>query len=915
MSFEIRVTNEPPQQTDVPHDAATRPMLDIFQAYAGLSARPYVHQAEVWERLAANQTAFIVAGTASGKTLAAAVPLFYKLFRAQERSRIRHVLWMYPTIALLEDQRRVLTELGNAMGLDSEANIGALRGGMPRSRLISALNKPIILATPDEIYWFFRKNVKYSSLLIYGLALIDEFVLDEAHLFNGLMLRNFEHLWQRIQTLAGYLAKTPRLHILTATPAEGLQRLSGAQPSVGRSRCGEVTVALRPSGRFDRADQFRNAVAEVLNAGHQKILVVCNAARMAHQLFESCRVVDTATIPTEHRMRFGKIGLGDLLQWLGKSGVEKELIEQLTKQSLGDEDAVLGDIPDNTVLLLTVDEVRLWSGEILERQCWLVKRALWQRIQQPSETWEVLLKNRPLPCRIIAALRGQLEITTDLEKQRSIVDEWLSETTEKLNNVPDEPISCRAGAFSELTGAFVAAGMDKELAALLTRKLVFTIKADPTQLPTRYLSHRTIYLRSLHGRIDREEGDRIREVVRKGLESGALDVECRHIGMWRGTDVPVIVYSGSMAKHAREGLITVFSDLDRAVLVSTLAVEVGVDFHADALITEECEGNSFLQRLGRVGRHEQGSKVIALVSGDTYSALDEYGGAPATREDFSARVSACLPHRNYAPGSPVLDASHYLVNERLGRIGQRLNATPDMTRAKPLAEKLRTTDIYLAFGLRSTMPQITLRDGVTKDPFYLLRYVDDQDLRPSDSPFEIAKARMWFTNLIFQRAKFKVIVDLEETLKASQHLFILNGEKLEIFSRSGIGSYHLSQLLTHAPWSQHQPLYFLLLYGDVYLSRIDLDVGPPEPVRDNEQNPLFIPNQTYLVLWGWTKLGQAEALLASAKVADWEELHYDWDRLGQDLNGQATVILEKTTGACFVAYKELRDHVRRQAQN
>jgi hypothetical protein len=174
---------------------------------------------------------------------------------------------------------------------------------------------------------------------------------------------------------------------------------------------------------------------------------------------------------------------------------------------------------------------------------------------------------------------------------------------------------------------------------------------------------------------------------------------------------------------------------------------------------------------------------------------------------------------------------------------------------------------------------------------------------------------MWFTSLIFQRAKFKVIVDLEETLKASQHLFILNGEKLELFSRPGIGSYHLSQLLTHAPWSQHQPLYFLLLYGDVYLSRIDLDLGPPEPVRDNDQNPLFIPNQSYLVLWGWTNLGEAEALLTSAKVADWEELHYDWDRLEQDLNGQATVILEKTTGACFAAYKVLQDHVHRQAQN
>ena len=52
--------------------------------------------------------------------------------------------------------------------------------------------------------------MKYTSLLIYGLAQVDEFVLDEAHLFNGLMLQNFVHLWQRIKTLARGLEKSPR---------------------------------------------------------------------------------------------------------------------------------------------------------------------------------------------------------------------------------------------------------------------------------------------------------------------------------------------------------------------------------------------------------------------------------------------------------------------------------------------------------------------------------------------------------------------------------------------------------------------------------------------------------------------------------------------------------------------------------
>jgi DEAD/DEAH box helicase domain-containing protein len=116
MATNIHVANDLPQQADIPSDVVSQHMLSIFQSYAGARVKPYVHQAEVWEKIAAGQNTFVVAGTASGKTLAAAVPLFYKLFRVQEPQRIRHALWIYPTIALLEDQRRVFSDLSNALG-------------------------------------------------------------------------------------------------------------------------------------------------------------------------------------------------------------------------------------------------------------------------------------------------------------------------------------------------------------------------------------------------------------------------------------------------------------------------------------------------------------------------------------------------------------------------------------------------------------------------------------------------------------------------------------------------------------------------------------------------------------------------------------------------------------------------------
>lgn len=911
MPLSVLVTNEPPE-TDNNVDQS---LLQLFKEYARRTESGQVyplfrHQAEVFRLIANDSEVLLVAGTAAGKTLAIAVPLFHKL----KEGRIRKVVFMYPTIALMEDQRRVMDVLADITGLE----VSQIQGGIPRGKLITALNKPVILATPDAVYWFFRKNVKYSGLLVYGLALVDEFILDEAHLFNGLMLRNFELLWQRLKILANSLNNTPRLHIITATPTAELQRLNGGVPTFGRSKCHDVEIEFRPSGRFDRAEQFEVAVNESLSAGRGKVLVVCNSARMAHQLFEKYKVSETSRISVDHRLRFGKVKLGPLNKWLDKAGLGKNLIDDLNRRVLREGDVALADIPEGTEIKLSLEDVIAHTSEILERQCWQVKRALWERMEHPGETWESLLKNRFLPCRIVAALHCRLDQAMDVSRQRAVVDEWVAETVEKLGNIPVDPIPCYASAFTGLTDAFVAAGLDITVAPVLTKRLLFQMPADPAQVSAQRLSHRPIYLRWLDAIVGKAISNEFREAVRVGLASGELDAECRHIGRWKGTDVPIIVYSGSMAWHAREGIIQVFSDLERAVLISTSAVEVGVDFHADMLITEECEGNSFLQRFGRVGRRTTGSKIIAFVSGDTHAALDKLNTAPLTRETFSMKILEVFACRQYAVGSDLLDAHHYLINEQLGRLGRQLNALSNLADARAIAEQLRIANIQLGYGLRSTLPQIGLRDGITKNPFDVLRYVDDQDLRLTDSPFEMARAVTWFTKLIFQSRQFEVIVDLDETLQASQHVFIWNKNKLQVWSHPSAGWVYIQSMNDHFGrdngWDRWQPGNFILLHGDVYLARVDRGVPHLEPIRDVEQNRLFIPNQTYLVLWGWTDVEETRALLKQAEIADWEELHYDWDRLKQNLNLHAMVILENTTGACFAAYTRLLDHVNCKVQ-
>lgn len=903
--MKLLVTNEGPSHAD---EAAVMPeLLTLFRTIIDSpNGLPFTHQAEAFDSIEArNRQVRLIAGTAAGKTLAVAIPLAWKL----REGLIRRVMFLYPTLALLEDQRKVIDRLAD----QTELEVGEVKGGMTRTQLLRALNKNLILATPDAVYWFFRKNVKYSSLLIYGLAQVDEFVLDEAHLFNGLVLCNFKHLWHRVKTLAKCVGKTPRLHVLTATPSDELRVLNDADEISGKSKGSDVSVEFRPVGWRDRDQEFIKAVDEILSAGQRKLLVVCNSARMAHQLFEKFKVKAADQIPIEHRLRFGKAPFAELRGCLEKSGIDTVILEKLDNGLSREEAIRLADVPNGLTVRLPVEDVALTITEMLERQSWQVKRALWKLQQSPGETLNSLLHNRSLPCCIVNQIRRPLEETQELKLQEALVDAWLAGISEKVSGLPDDWITCRAGEFREVEGAFISAGIDTRLSSLLTKSLIFEMNADPRQFRAK-ASAPVIYLRRLDSLTDPDSGHRIREAIKAGLESGELEVEFRHIGRWKGTDVPVIVYSGSMARRAREGLVNVFGELERAILISTSAVEVGVDFHADSLITEECEGNSFVQRFGRVGRHGEGSKVIALLSGETYSTLAELKAPGIGREEFSERIVQAFPHRAYAAASPLLDATHYLINEQLGRIGERLNRGVN-NQVKAIADQLRSAGIQMGFGLRSTMPQITLRDGVAKDPFYLLRYVDDRNLRAADSPFEVARANTWFTRLIFEKARFDIIVDLSETLKASQHIILLHSGEPRPFSGSGVAWFHLCKLQEKFQgWSDKQSLFFVLSHGDVYLSRIDrdLEMPPQETVRDAHANPLFIPNQTYLVLWGWTDPDKTSGMLENAGVANWEELYYDWDRL-QYAGPMATVILERTTGACFAAYQHLVSYVDRNA--
>lgn len=965
--FSIRVTNQPPATDNKVHQG----ILSLFEQYNlaqyGQTFAPFAHQAEMFRHLLADEEVFLVAGTAAGKTLAVAVPLFHKL----AARRIRKILFLYPTIALMEDQRRVMDGLAALTGLE----IGVIRGGMSRAELIEALNKPVMLATPDAVYWFFRKNVKYSRLLIYGLLLLDEAVIDEAHLFNGIMLQNLFRLRQRIQLLSERIGKRPRWHILTATPTPELRLLTGGDEVTGRSKCGDVAVTFHapalPSGmgnRYEgRAQRMIAAVDEVLTGGSQKVLVVSNAADFAHRLFAQVRGSQRPLLSIDLLWNFGRVRWGELERWLAREGTPIETTAEISmwlrqqsplylKEVLAGRQASPAAETLMRCLALLLEEYQRSFRRLVTLASKDERRGLRESLEARLKTsskasrllWDVIAT-------VVPARAEQSAIT-------GILDTWIGTTLAALERaLTGETFSVTAPHFPEITALLRNAGVGNALAQFLTNALpsLVTLSEQDTEMLDPSASSRTDQLVAFSA-LSQVVQDQSRYIalaqrIRSALMEGQLNVESRHIATWKNTGIPIVLYTGKMARAERDGLIDAFAQLPQAVLISTPAVEVGVDFAADMLVTEECDGNAFLQRFGRVGRRAgiQGSVVVFLKSGETYAKLASYSQQSVPRAVFSDLIAhpatGVFPRRIFTGHSLYVDLTHWLVNRELGEVGGWLNRLMFGQDVAQLAGQLQAAGVAFSYGLRATLPTISLKYGAgSADPFYLLRVVENEDLILSDSPFELARSDISYEEFLWKKPFWKAItVDIKATLEDSQALFWWRDGGWHLQSGYGIAADYtrlldpiavkggkslkellapleqrikrdpqstLSSLRSHYPSSplvrvgEALPLLFephaqfVLGQGSIHLLRLDKD-GVTIPVEDRLGNPLILPEQMWLLLYGYER-ERVWPLLQSVSAEKLEEVIYDLWSLERH-NGKLLFLLDRAGGACFALYQKL----------
>ena len=888
--------------------------------------RPFSHQQEAFDVIVnQRKSLYMIAGTASGKTLAVGLPLFHLL----KSGEIRRVLFMYPTLALLDDQRRVMEKLAKITNFQ----VAEIKGGMSRNELVSALNSPIILATPDAIYWFFRKNVKFGSLLIYGLAQVDAFVLDEAHLFSGLSLRSLTLLKERILALAKQLNKHPNWHILTATPHKELRALTtNGIPVHGKSKCGAVGLDLlepRDDLKSNRS-QMRAKVDEVIEQGAKKMLLVFNSAAEAHSTFHPFGKKEPE-LPLEIRKTYGRVWLATLKKWMQEEGVADEAVTEIKQTAVSKYSIPLAELDRDGQVMLRTDAIITPLTNLLSQQV--------EQARQKIQDGESVPQTKTIADMLVKEFGTK---DGDVETAVFNLEQWATKRIDLLETVWDEnEIAIDTPNAYRLQDDLEAVGFSEKMSEKLRKLLRRAIKISPYQvkrwghLPKSYRSRRVSLSWVVSQISDPEEREYFKELLDSPIALARLPVSSPNVGLWGESDVPIVLYSGKMPKSDREGQIQLFDVLERAVLVSTSAVEVGVDFDADVLITEQCPGPDLLQRFGRIGRREgvQGRVILQVHERQAYFKLSQqlHESPTVSREAFSTMVTKLFPPRRYLSGSLFLDATHWLINDQLGRIGKTLNEAMFTAEVAQLAMEIRRANLSFAFGLRGTMPQVGLRDGVTLSPFYALRKINNAQLWPSDSPFELAQADISYNKFIYIPAEWNVTVDLKMTIEQSQALFYMRNGRWQVQLHQGIADNYKSamapsnkplvekvvSLIANQPEKYQQLVTqnpdhlvarlglaieqlntgrrrLILGFGNVFLKRLHRE-GYTDAMEDSFRTPLKLQNQVWLLIFG--DVVETKRRLEQLRFIGVEEL------IPIECGNDNLILVESIVGATFQVFE------------
>jgi DEAD/DEAH box helicase domain-containing protein len=209
------------------HGEPVPPGLDA-RAAAALARRGiealYTHQLDAWEALHRGEDVIVTTGTASGKSLAYALPIL----DAVARDRSARALYVAPTKALARDQARAFASYGlpglRVTTYDGDTALDE------RARVRREGN--VILTNPDMLHvGILPRHDRWGDVL-HNLRLV---VVDEAHVYRGVFGAHVANVLRRLRRLAAAYDADPCFVLASATianPGELAEALTGRPATV-----------------------------------------------------------------------------------------------------------------------------------------------------------------------------------------------------------------------------------------------------------------------------------------------------------------------------------------------------------------------------------------------------------------------------------------------------------------------------------------------------------------------------------------------------------------------------------------------------------------------------------------------------------------------------------------------------------
>ena len=270
------------------------PLLEEALKVQGIE-RLYSHQVYAINAIREGKHVVVVTSTASGKTLCYNIPILEEVLR----DRNTRVLYLYPTKALAQDQRKKIfryKEINPAF--DFEA--GTYDGDTPtstRKKLRDSGN--LILSNPDMLHSGILPNHTRWSDFFANLKFV---VIDEIHAYRGIFGSNVANVMKRLNRICAHYGSSPRFICCSATignPKGLAEKISGHEMMLidndGSPRGPKKFVLWNPpfidEGKTERRSpnsEARRLMVDLIRDSIQTITFV-RARVLAEVIYRYCR--------------------------------------------------------------------------------------------------------------------------------------------------------------------------------------------------------------------------------------------------------------------------------------------------------------------------------------------------------------------------------------------------------------------------------------------------------------------------------------------------------------------------------------------------------------------------------------------------------------------------------------------------